>query len=278
MPKESKDRALFKYVKRNLLLYAIWFVILLPITLHVRESWFYNGIGKGLLRLLKEFFLGDTFLASWFIMASIIATVIVYLLSQKVNSYVLLSITGALNLLCCLTSNYRGIYVFDKLNQIISPIIGNIRNNFVVALFWISLGMVFALKKVAIRKKTAIVGLVISAVLLFAESKLTEKFLDASGHSDCYFLLIPICFFIFALLLCYTDIKLKHAKFFRKSSTLIYVMHYAIIICLEKFTPYFGNLQYVIKFFAASILALICSVIIIRLSNNSKLKFIRYLY
>lgn len=89
---EQKSIILKKYVIRNLQLYAFWFVVLLPITLKLRD-YFEDGILTGMFNIIRAFLFSSTFRASWFIMALIIATVVVCWLSKFLSNKVMLVIS-----------------------------------------------------------------------------------------------------------------------------------------------------------------------------------------
>lgn len=83
--KEETNAALSKFVRRNLLLYLFWFVVLLPITLY-RHDWFESGVVMGFVRMMRSFFFGSTFAASWFITSSVIAVTLVTFASRMMKS------------------------------------------------------------------------------------------------------------------------------------------------------------------------------------------------
>lgn len=277
LPNEKKNAALRKTVKRNLILYGIWFIILLPVTLYVR-SWFSDGILRGVFTVVKNFFLGSTFLASWFIMANLISIVLIFFLGKKCNNLLLLIVTGILNLLCCLLSAYDDIAIFGTIDATITPLIGSIKNNFVVALFWTALGKTFAEGKLKMAKNSALILAVDFGILLWIERYLNIKLLQTKGNADCFFMLIPTCLFLFAFLLQLDGIKLKSAKFLRSMSTLIYVMHYAVIICVPRFSFISKPSLSFYLFGCALLVSLSAGFCIIKLSNIKQLKFLKYLY
>lgn len=278
LPKEKKTGALIKTIKRNLILYGIWFVILLPITLHVNEVLIAKGVLKFIFAMVKGFFLGSTWLGSWFIMANIISISLVFLFGKKCNNLSLLLITGALNIVCCLFSSYDSIAFINDIKSVITPITGGIHNNFVVALFWGALGKAFADKSIRLAKGKALLFTLCSCVLLFGERFLIMKLLNTAGRNDCFLMLIPTCLFLFAFLLQFENIKIKNAKLLRNMSTLIYVMHYAVIICLAKFYSFFGSFRFFAYFSGALLVSLIAGFLIIKLSELKPFKFLKYLY
>lgn len=71
-------KAIWKYERRLLILYFIWSIIMLPITLFLHH---YQEQGLvGLLYWAKDFFFGYTFYASWFFGALLVGMPLVFLL------------------------------------------------------------------------------------------------------------------------------------------------------------------------------------------------------
>ena len=81
---EKKIARIERYVKRNLQLYFFWLIVLLIPTLSYRQ-WFSDGLLSGLFWALHSFLFGSTFIASWYIMASIIATLIIVVASRTLE-------------------------------------------------------------------------------------------------------------------------------------------------------------------------------------------------
>lgn len=71
---KEKNRQLLMFEKRTLFLYLFWIVVQLPYIIYLRKYSFpYLGIS-----MLKDIFLGETFIASWFLGAMIVGMPIVY--------------------------------------------------------------------------------------------------------------------------------------------------------------------------------------------------------
>lgn len=82
---EEKKSIVTNYIIRILKLYLSWFVILLPVTI-IRGDYFVDGISVGILEILKDFVLGSTFPASWYLMAVVIGTILVFIISALKES------------------------------------------------------------------------------------------------------------------------------------------------------------------------------------------------
>ena len=168
--------------------------------------------------------------------------------------------------------------MFSAVDAAISPIIGSIKNNFVVALFWTALGKTFATGSIKVQKKSALIFTLISFAFLWAERYLNITLLHTKGNADCFFMLIPACLFLFALLLQIDSLKIRSAKLLRNLSTLIYVIHYAVIICLPRFASLPESLLPLYLFSGALFASIVAGLCIIKLSEIKQLKFLKYLY
>ena len=221
------------YVVRLLKLYFVWFVLLLPITLLLR-NYFANGLGDGIVRLIKGFFLGSTFRASWYLMALIIGTLIVFGLARAVNNKVIIFVGLILYICCSLLSNYSAFGYRLKIIKEIGEIYPNIFNGFSVSIIWIAIGKQFAENKSNLNIKLDAVIFVLSLVFLLAENKVIVNYkLSTSGrqNNDCYLMLLPVCYSLFILVQAW-NVKLRNRDlitFFRISSTIIYCLHASLI-------------------------------------------------
>lgn len=225
------------FLKRNIIrylqLYVIWFVITFPVTVEVRK-YFQHGLTQGILTIISNFFLGSTFIASWYIMGLIIGIPIIYLLSKFINKWLLCTITLALNVYCVLLTNY-GQTVVGKLlwswtqNHFFgySPYL-----SFIVGLLWLMIGKLFAdgdLKALVNKRSKYFVGLFL--VLLYFEEYGTYK-AASSLYTDCFFMLIPLCTFFFGWILS-THWSVPGSRHLRAFSTIAYCFHASFAVVLK---------------------------------------------
>lgn len=82
------------YTKRLSILYLLWFIIELPLVYYRFFVAFDHPLPIQILNLFRSLFFSNTWAASWYIMASIIAVNIVYFLSRKINNKNLLLLAG----------------------------------------------------------------------------------------------------------------------------------------------------------------------------------------
>ncbi len=278
---ESEQRMrIQKFIKRNLSLYFTWFIILIPFTIYVRKAWFADGAMTGILRCIRGLLFGSTFRASWYIMASVIAVPLIWYLSKKINQYVLAALSAVLYILCCMTSNYAGLLDtlgLGMLNSISSILFGGIATSFLSALIWVVTGKAFADKKDLRNWKFSAILCIISLALLFIEKKVID-ILQCSTANDCYLMLIPTCCFLFSLLLQLKNIHIANAKTLRNCSTLIYVTHCEVLMCVSFGIKYLGYTNKFIIFTISVGLLIIGSMLAVKISRHQKFQWLTHLW
>ncbi len=277
----EKTAYLKKFVIRNLKLYLFYFILLLPVTL-MKRQWFSEGIVKGIGLFFKSLLFGSTFVASWFIMASVIGVALIFLLSQKLNNIVLLMISGVFYLEACMASNYYGIFhSIPGIKQVMDGleiVFGATFNNFLVALLWIVLGKMFAEQKIKPGQVASWIILCVSLVLLTIEHHVLLWY-QIPDNNDCYIMLVPACICIFSLLINAKNVQISHTAELRKISVMVYATHGTVIVVLRGLLERFGLPKHSIILLALTLLlcGLYC-VLILKLEKYPKLKWLKYAY
>lgn len=272
----EQKKIIKKWVLRNIYLYSVWFVILLPVTVIVRRSWFDNGILWGTIIFIRNVFLGSTFQASWFITANVMAVIIAHMMTRKTGKNIpVLLVSCVFYLLCCLSSSYPVVTQFLGVDKVLDLL--NVRSNFCVALLWTVIGKMFAEDKIKISRNVCKLGLLLSLVVLLVERRLTVRYAGALLSSDFMVTLVPVTLCLFAWLIKAEGVKLPCATLMRKSSTLIYVMHCSMITVLMYVLPtsWIAPLPIFVMTVCGT---LIISLVIIRLSNCKKFGFLKMLW
>ncbi len=262
--KEKQKVILKKFIVRNLQLYLCWFIILLPITVYIRkEVYFSNSFFENTLTILKSIFFGSTFVASWFIMATIIGVLIIYLLSKLLRKDCLVFLIS-LFAFCVVTlaSSYTDIiadtFVFTAINKYID-IFGGLVCSFPAALFWVFIGKLFAEQKIKIKSISLLILLIIcSCIALFVEWKFVIS-LDGSYNNDSYFMLAPLCVLLFLGVEKIKPIYWKNSVYFKRASTIIYVVHGSLLPVVSKLITVVFNVR---VSFLSFILTFICCITI----------------
>ena len=225
--------ALGDFALRNLKLYAFWFVVLFPINLFTR-GWFEAGLTNSILSIVTNFFIGSTFVASWFISALVIGTAIVFLLSRKLNNCLLLIIGALVFAVVAMRSSY--VFVINDFKGLVSVIKSYERvmnspvNSFPASIFWIVLGKVFA-DGFRIKIKPGAILVLVGSVLLFLEWILIKNH-TGEFENDVYLMLAPACIGLFSILIQLKPKEIKYAKEMRKLSVIIFASHGAVLSCI----------------------------------------------
>lgn len=102
------NTSLFRYIKRLLLLYLIWFVIELPYVINKFDFCSFSGLKF----FIWSLFFQNTFWASWFLMALIISMLIVVPLNRKGHKFFLYTIGIICFVLSLFASMYNGLISF----------------------------------------------------------------------------------------------------------------------------------------------------------------------
>lgn len=276
LPQSQHPNAILKYVRRNLILYAVWSVLLLPFWISDAEKCFSGGVFVGILRLLRLLFVNGAFRASWFILACATAVPLVYILSKKLSPRLLFALSLALYIACCLVTNYGRLIQESVLMYINRKIFGGMYLSFISAMVWVFLGRYFSQTPPVLSKKKIRWGMGISAALLLGE-ELVIRALNSRVIEDCYFMLIPFCFFIFAWLLTLRGdrYKIKNAAELRHQSTVIYVVHLTLMDCV--FIRLFPALSRPLLFVLTAACAWLLSFVLVRLARIKRLKRLHWL-
>lgn len=280
----SEKRGNIQYLKkfciRNIKLYSFWFVMLMPIFL-LMGGYLTGNLLFNTFKIIIKIFFGSTFAASWYISALVLGMCFVFICDKTgINHRIILGFTLIIYVICCLNSNYRNLIADDSIIVMINRIYpGTIYNGFLVGLFWISLGYIFACKgRIRDRKKSSI-GLVISILLLLIEYYIVTKY-HLTVDNDCYFMLVPACYFIFDnLISCKWKCKKIDAKKLRKYSTIIYCVHGSIAGIIGRYwIKRIDFLCCILKFILVLSISIGIAFTISVLEKKKIFKFLHYAY
>lgn len=281
---EEKILVIKKFVIRNLKLYVFWFILLLPVTIVLRWSWFNSGVLIGLITTLKNFIFSSTFAVSWFISALVWGVLIIYKFSNSKNYKCMTLFCLAIYIICCLKSSYFSFfsecYILKQIYVCYTAIMPSPIFSFPAALIWIMLGKLFADNKINILNQSFyLLIMVISAILLYLEWKFIYL-VNFSYQNDCYIFLIPFAFAIFGIIK-NIDIKIKNAVMLRKISTIFYCMHLSVILASKFFIKILHislNLttESIVLFIIAIAVCSLVSFIILKFENKKGCSILKY--
>ncbi len=240
---EKQKAILKKFVTRNLKLYLCWFVILLPITIYVRKETYFSGsFFDGAVAILQDVLFGSTFVASWFITATVTGVLIIYALSRLIRkNWIIFLISLFTFCIVTIASSYQsvieGTLLSDAINTYID-IFGGLVCSFPAAIFWVFIGKLFAEKNLQFKSSVLLLCLIIcSCIALFSEWRFVIS-LDGSYNNDSYFMLAPLCVLLFFGIQKIKPTYWEHSLRFKRASTIIYVSHGSLV-------PIFSKLIYI---------------------------------
>ena len=277
--KESKERRkrLAKFVKRNIQLYLFWSLLLLPAIVLLHLSWFQNGFGFACNKILKSFLLTGFFPASWFILASIYAVLIVYGLSKYLNNRWLFVIVIPIYVLALLDSNYGGL-LSDKARSVLTYLDVSFYKSIPAALVWVVIGKILAENKRRFSNSVLCPAIILFFILYYVEFFIIEHF-GWSLHTDCFIMSIPLVTLLFIAIGQSEDVQCRQALWLRKSSIIVYCLHFTVIRVFKNAFEYFNNEANVLFVFSfALFFCLFTSFIIIKLCEQNDVKLLRYAY
>lgn len=223
----NQRNALRHFVKRSMVLYLFWFIALFPTSyVFFYQSWFKSGAIEGITRFLEQFIFSYTFaIPSWYIMASVIGTIIVFTFTRIKYHWLMPILAIFTYSICCFTSNYAGIFDIDFTTIWFKP-----QNSFLVSLIWIYTGYLFANKSnnENINKWFTIIII----LLLYLEYYIINVNYGTPKCQDNYFLLVPLCYLLFTLILNWR-INIQYGITLRKISTIIFCIHHPIAMIVK---------------------------------------------
>lgn len=275
----QKKSAIIRFVKRNFLLFLFWTIALSP-KLDF-SHYFVNGY-IGVIQFVRDLLFCDTFKGSWFIMSSIQALYIIFLLSRYISNKSIFIISFSFYIFCCCSSNYfeefNSYKTFQCVNDLIHHLVGEASLSFFVAMIWVVIGKIFAetqdliINIVNNNIKIIYCLFLITCFFLIVEHSLISYKYGERLTSDCYMFLVPVCSSIFLLIYKYNTFSLKCHLFLRHVSTVVYCMHGFVLLELSRNSFFADNVLILVLF-----TFIICFVATLLLHYMSKIKLFHFL-
>lgn len=197
-----KRGSISKYTRRILLLYIVWLVIYSP---YVYKTFFVSrgNLLGGILGFTHGLLFHNTFHASWYLMASVLAMNLVFYLSRYISNAGLLVIGILLYFTSLLSCSYHGLVdylgfipAFSIYEKLFVP-----SNSFIIAFVYIVIGKILSEGSIMSIQKS-LLGSILSFILLGFEVYLTK---GITRLTDAFILLPIFVFFFFQLLLNIND-------------------------------------------------------------------------
>lgn len=253
----------YRYVKRLLLLYCVWVIIYLP----YHFSMFRQMDILNIIFTIIWYGYGHL----WYMNSTIIGFIIVWLLSKKLNSKLILIISIIFLIIGCMKStwapllqNTLNVQMIDKLGS---------KNGLFYAFPYIALGKYISERKTISYSSRDYIGLCLCTILLIAES-CVFVLLYKTESTVLFVSVLPLSYFLFKIILS-IDIKLQErtSVLIRNISTLVYFIHLYVIKMIRS-----NSINGIVLYIITISISIIISYIIIRISNKTKFAWLRYLY
>ncbi|MCD8049734.1 MAG: acyltransferase, partial [Clostridia bacterium] len=230
------------YAFRMLKMYFIWIgIYMVPILYSVSKN--EKGFLRGLIGAAHTILLGN-YSHLWYLYASAVAVILVtFSIWRNIKIEKIAAIGGILYIIGLLGDAYFGllrplsgtpVWAILKLYQ---KVFTTTRNGFFDGFLFVGIGALFAYKKIAIAKVTAVVGFAISMCLMLVEAFIVEYF-DLAGDHNMYIFLVSAVFFLFYIV---AHIEIEGNNLTRKLrtySSLIYLSHqwinFPVLAVIEK--------------------------------------------
>ena len=215
-----------QHCRRTAWLYVAAMLLYLPVNLYAGQLRFPDLVG--------DILIDGTMYHLWYFPALIAGSLLVCWLLRRVRLERTLLIAAVLYLFGLLGDSYWG------LTQLLPPLRAAYdalftvseytRNGLFYAPLWLALGAWFSARRQSLPKPAALVGgLAISLAALVAESAAVHRL--GVRHDSMYVALIPLMFFLFALLLSVPGTA--RGAMARDVSLLIYLLHPAVILAVR---------------------------------------------
>lgn len=274
-------------LKKFLRLYVLWGILYFPIKLE-RILAAPNGIVYASVSCLRDYLFVGSFDHLWYLNASMVGIAMVsFLLKKRMKPGFILALGFLLNLIGLLAQNWIGLIrpletqlpLFWKVLHLSKKVFVTTRNGIFEGFFYIGIGMAYRVYRLSLKRKTAVWGLLVSLLLMFAECAATTDF----GYSkvyDMYLFAAPTAFFLFALAERAALPDSPAYPTLRALSALLFYIHPMFMYLADRFAQARGldiesNPTRFLMVLSGSLLL---SLLIRRLSRAEKLRWLKNLY
>jgi len=227
--KHADISSLIKFIKKTGILYIIATIIYLPISIYAGHYYDRNVV----ITFFQNFIFNGTFYHLWYLPASIIGALLIYLIGRKLSLKGVLIIAGILYVFGLLGDSYYGITVQIPILNAVYDALFNIfsftRNGLFYAPIFLTLGAVIAQSKRPLTRQANTCGFAIALALMCVEGMVLHN-LDFTRHDSMYIMLIPCMYFLFQLVCSHEG---QQSVFLRDTSMWVYILHPFFIIVVR---------------------------------------------
>ena len=276
-------RALAHYALRTTKLYMFWLLVLFIPTVILRGWSLFDPINL-FLELVYNLLFGSTFVASWYLSASLVGLSIMILLRYRMHwSWNALTVLAfILYFLCLATSSYSWALTgplaraASGISQLFSPY-----NSFPVAIFWLTVGVRLSFSKSirTLHNPQHVVASAIGMAALYLEWSLLKASAAELIATDAL-LCLPLAAAPLFVSLINCDLRVRHARELRSSSTIIYCFHGTVSRPLYYVLVTTGHVPFgaFLVFLVVLLLSLLVSFVILQLSSKPRFFWLKIAY
>lgn len=249
-----------------------------------------SGIVSGILDAIRIIFLVG-YGQLWYLHATVVAVLaITFLISHKFNVKKIVILGACLYAIGLLAQSW--FWVIKPLQNIdavwaslkvVRNIISTTRNGIFEGILFMSIGMLFAYKKIVMKFRYAVIGFCVSMIFLCGEV-FVVKYFYLYLDRDMYIFLVPVVLFLFYII---SHIELRESGVFKQLRVmgfLIYLVHMwinkPVMELVNKFmvTHYGVEIHSFVRFLLVLGLSFVVAVLIMWLSKKRRWVWLRKLY
>jgi len=271
---KNDPTSLLNSIKKTGLIYVGATILYFPISIYAG----YYSEGNVVITFIRNVLFDGTFYHLWYLPASIIGMLLLYVLGRKFTMEQILGITAILYLLGLFGDSYYGITSgIPFLNTIYNGlfhVFSYTRNGLLYAPIFLAMGGMIAKRKWHLSVRFSLIGFIVSMALMLVEGLFLNN-LNFQRHSSMYVMLIPCMFFLFNLLL---RCRVKASPSLRGISMWIFVLHPLFIIVIRGFARVTGLESilvenHLIHYLAVCLLSYLVSVWLVKFHPKKKPNF-----
>ncbi len=284
---EKSRETVKKYFFRIFFMYIVWSLFYL-VLVQIPE-WIKNGVGLKDLLIYIEYATvrGDSYLHLWYLSSLFTGIALIFLARKWFSMKGTLIISLVFFVMGLLLQPYyflvkpivEGVSAMNWLMyNIFNRFIGGPRCGLFFGFVYVALGAYFAEHKKVLSRGVSFIGLLFSFALSMAEITLINNnwSWDGGTYGALQLSHIPLVIFLFCFLCSFKNVNIKHSKEVRTVSTLVYLIHPAVI-CLVQLLPFYKKLNGYL--FVSGIIVFLLSVAValiwLKVEKNKMFAFLK---
>ena len=260
--KGGSSSAVWRFIKKTALLYAAATAIYLPVNLYAGR---FQQVRA--LDILRNVFFDGTFYHLWYLPASILGVLLLFLLSRKLRFRNVFIVTLFLYGIGLMGDSYfgaaAGIPAVSSIFDAFFHLFTYTRNGLFFAPVFLALGAWLGQNRPAFPRKILVPGFILSFALMTIVGLILRR-LGWPRHDSMY-LFLPVCsFFLFSLLISSSG---KPSKKLRTLATWVYLLHPLCIVLVRGAAKAMGTTSLLVEnslihFLAVTLLSVLFSALI----------------